>query len=591
MQCQRRLRNFLIQEKIEVVHAHSRAAVRIAHGACKNLPTVLVSTIHGQQHLSFGKKFFDHYGERVLAVCEELAIHLERDFGMNPKKIRVLRNPVPLPTNPQKSPPTSHLRIGFIGRRSGPKGENTLRLLLNTILPLCAERAMNSSAERAMNPSAERANEANAERAIEFLITGGPAEAWPQELHEQIAEVQKLHPEIQFSFRDHLNLDEEMNSLAVVVGAGRVAISALQKGIPVLAFGEARWEGLVQPNNWAQVLRTNFGDIAAEKSPFADPQFWQHLKADFRPLFSLPSRGEDVAAPVFAERWTDSDRRALQTLSQNEFSTEKIVQGVWQTYLEAREEKHLRGAIPILMYHKVVIETPNTKHKIFVHRDLFKKHLTWLEKQGKKTLSFQTLSAFKDGRLSSWEFPEKPVILTFDDGYLNNLEYAVPLLQKHRMTATFYLLADPRITSNSWDWTKDPSEPRFELLDPAGRQALVQAGMEIGSHGFRHEDITTKSLSDAELEVGNSKSQLEKELGTPVLSYAYTFGRRREDLDSALRLAGYEFAVNTDSGALSSRENWFSLFRVNIFPHDGYFSFRKKTSPKYRQKFYRKRGR
>src|SRR5690606_32781874 len=137
-------------------------------------------------------------------------------------------------------------------------------------------------------------------------------------------------------------------------------------------------------------------------------------------------------------------------------------------------------------------------------------------------------------------------------------------------------LADASVQENSWD--ADGKETLQPLMSLEQKKALLNFGYEIGSHGFRHQKITAMTESEARHELVASKAQLEKALGGSVHSYAYTYGVTSPEAARLAEEAGYNSAVNTDSGGLHLDENPFPIFRLNIFPEDGPAQLRKKNS-------------
>ena len=79
-------------------------------------------------------------------------------------------------------------------------------------------------------------------------------------------------------------------------------------------------------------------------------------------------------------------------------------------------------------------------------------------------------------------FRARPLILTFDDGYLDNYTNLLPLMQQYGYRGVLYLLGDFDVRYNQWDLAADPTEPRSEIMSPAQKQAFVAAGWEIGAH-------------------------------------------------------------------------------------------------------------
>src|SRR5687768_7601608 len=69
------LKKKLSEENINIVHCHSRAAVRLAYPACRGRSVAQVTTVHGRQHYTWSKRIFDTYGDRVIAICENVSAH------------------------------------------------------------------------------------------------------------------------------------------------------------------------------------------------------------------------------------------------------------------------------------------------------------------------------------------------------------------------------------------------------------------------------------------------------------------------------------------------------------------------------------
>ena len=169
------------------------------------------------------------------------------------------------------------------------------------------------------------------------------------------------------------------------------------------------------------------------------------------------------------------------------------------------------------------------------------------------------------------------------------MENLQPLLQKFRMKATVFLLADHQITENTWD--ADTGEAPHRLMTLDQKKLLDPRVFEIGSHGFHHIHLNQVSQDVARLEMQASRKQLQKDLACDPITFAYPFGSTSPELAKLCSEAGYRFAVNTDQGGLNLGDDPFSIFRVNIFPEDGPWQLQKKTACWYRKYFHWKRGR
>lgn len=556
------LRKYIIEQQVQIVHAHSRASVRVAYWAtkfCSN-KVALVSTIHGRQHFSLSKKLFDNYGDRVIAVCENIKNHLITDFHMNKRKIYTLGNPIRMDnldsTSEQSSIQSESLKIAVVGRFSGPKGENT-KALLEKVIPEIVAKNQN----------------------IEFHILGMNPPLLGEQILNSVAELNKvIGNRIKIYEVEPGKLDSLLKKFHLVLGAGRIAISSLIQGVPTIAIGEADYHGFVQQDNLQKVLASNFGDIAADKN---STQLFLNKNNEL-----VHQIKNDISKAIHN---IDTYRPTLELINsiKQKFDLNLVCTEIFNHYQSALFTKHFPNPIPVLMYHKIPDHELVTPHRIFVTRENFNKHLQFFSEHKFTTLSFNELDEYRTGKKSFSEFPIKPLIITFDDGYVNNLTNAVPLLKKYNFKATFFLLANKDIDTNAWD--KESGAPQLPLMNQEQRKHLLNSGMEIGSHGFNHKKITRMSDSEAMSELFESKNQLESELNIKIKTFAFTYGDTSEKHAVMAKEAGYRFAVNTDTGGLHIEEDPYSIFRISIFPEETKFSLWKKTSKWYRKYYYWKR--
>ncbi len=537
------LRSYLEKNEIHLVHAHSRAASKLAYWATFGTKVAFLSTVHGQQHSSASKRMFNQYGQFMIAVCENIQNHLLTDFKYRPQQIRVIRNPIETAQfNFSARPEITKvsLRVGLIGRTTGPKKERTEQVIRALI-----ELSSTWETQFQITLVGGRKND------LALLSTD----------KQNIAEIEVE----QLSSVIYANFD-------VVIGSGRVCMESLMCGIPTIAFGESRYIGLIRNALFSRALFSNFGDIdlSNKSGPRLDKQ-----------KFEL-----DVKS-ILKNEVSKDERRLLSEKATQEFATPLIAARVQKLYQSAIFLKKYPYAIPVLMYHKIPLTEPSSRHKIFVTKENFEKHLQFFKKNGFQTLTFSQLEKFKKGEIDFKEFPLKPLILTFDDGYRDNLENASPLLQNYGFNAQIFLLADTAIQNNQWDLSA--SEPSHEIISGRDRQRWVLSAFELGSHGFSHKRITEMTDEQALFELKESKASLEKEFQTPVNVFAFTYGDTNRKMAELASEAGYEYAVNTDSGGFLIEESPHEIFRVNIFPNETNFSLMKKTARWYRRYYFWKR--
>ncbi|MDJ0365121.1 polysaccharide deacetylase family protein [Hymenobacter sp. H14-R3] len=559
----RALRQLVKTYNIDVVHAHSRAASWVSYFALKGLKVPLVSTAHGRQHLHASTSLFDVYGQKVIAICENLAQHLREEVKMSPTKIVVVPNGIAFEKEELKikkeelkinnaehaKAPTAvftSLRVAFIGRFNGPKGERAAALLQHVFPALLQEFAQ-----------------------LRVALIGGELEQLPAAGKAVLVQLQSQYGERVevVGFTD--DVTGWLRKIDLVIGAGRVVMEALGEGRAALALGEALYAGPVTLANYAEAAASNFGDILSRLQPGAgfDPAL---LLANAQAFLRQPYR----IAP------------ALQQRVRHDYDLVRVAARVLAVYESARMALAVPDFMPVLMYHKIPDAAIATKHQIFVTKEHFTKHLAYFKSHAISPITFQDYQDFASGRRPLAEFPRRPIVLTFDDGYLDNYTNLLPLMQQYGYRGVMYLLGDFEVRYNQWDLATDPTEPRAELMDTAQKQAFVAAGWEIGAHTQTHAHLTQLPPAEAAAEIAASKAALEQRLGTEISSFAYPYG----DLDATTKAlvaeAGFRFAVATDTGGLHLEDDRMQIFRINIFPHETASSLFKKTSSWYRR-YYR----
>jgi peptidoglycan/xylan/chitin deacetylase (PgdA/CDA1 family) len=223
--------------------------------------------------------------------------------------------------------------------------------------------------------------------------------------------------------------------------------------------------------------------------------------------------------------------------------------------------------IPVLMYHRVCAstETARVTSDFVVAEATLRKQLTYLSARGYRTPSVtQALEAVDAVEA------RRSVLLTFDDGYLDNYAIALPILQELGFTATVFVLANATQRVNFWDYASATASAA--LMGPAEIRAMVDAGITIGSHGISHRRLDALSDEEARRELVASKALLEDLTGKPVDLFAYPFGVVTPRLKDMVRDAGYLGAFAVNSGPFDFQADPYEIRRVLVGNHadDGY---------------------
>lgn len=205
--------------------------------------------------------------------------------------------------------------------------------------------------------------------------------------------------------------------------------------------------------------------------------------------------------------------------------------------------------IPVLLYHRVGY----TKGYLTITPERFASDLEQLANQGYRTITLGQFEQFLLDR--EIELPEKPVLITFDDGYADNYEKAFPLLQKYNMSAVFYII------------TGMVGQP--ERLTSERIREMVRAGMSIGSHTVSHRPLGNLSIAEAQTELSLSRFALEDMIGQAVQSVSYPRGSYNNDTLKLVEDNGYIDGFTTLHGKSSRTTHHYVLRRIPIFSYDG----------------------
>lgn len=216
--------------------------------------------------------------------------------------------------------------------------------------------------------------------------------------------------------------------------------------------------------------------------------------------------------------------------------------------------------LTILMYHKVDELPAGVRHPgNFVSPTAFGEQLDGLAEWGYRTIEFAEWLAYRDGRAT---IPEKPLILTFDDGYTCFDERAWPELRRRGMSATVFLVASQIGGTNAWE----SDEVTLPLLDAQRIRSLQAEGVMFGSHSVSHRPLARIPAEEAAFELERSRSSLADLLGRDVNVFAYPFSNQSPEVRALARNAGYRCAVRGKGRMNSPATDVFGLRRIKVEP-------------------------
>lgn len=216
--------------------------------------------------------------------------------------------------------------------------------------------------------------------------------------------------------------------------------------------------------------------------------------------------------------------------------------------------KFPKEGVPVLMYHSISTIPGNS---LGVPVKQFSEEMEWLRLQNYHSLS---LEEFYQALVNKTPVPDKPILLTFDDGYSDNYDEAWPTLRQNGFKATFFIITNS-VGSGMMNWD--------QLND------LVREGNSIGSHTVHHLDLATLSNKQQESELAISKQEIENHLSISEKALCFPSGRYNKTTLELMPQLGYRLGFTTNQGKVHLDDDLLTLKRVRIFGGMPLTSFQK----------------
>jgi peptidoglycan/xylan/chitin deacetylase (PgdA/CDA1 family) len=236
-------------------------------------------------------------------------------------------------------------------------------------------------------------------------------------------------------------------------------------------------------------------------------------------------------------------------------------------------------AAAVLMLHHVEplpLDPPPLYPNSYLAREGFAALLDDLAAQRYRTV---TLAEAAERSRARRRLPRRTVVLTFDDGCRCFRDHALPELSARGMTATLFAVSGALGGTNRWD--EADGERREDLLGAADLRELAAAGIEIGSHGRHHRDLSACTEDELHEEIEGSRSDLEGVLGAPVRTFGDPDGRRTPRAATLARAAGYLAAVSIHRHPGARPGDPWALPRMIVNPGESRFERRLKAGGLY----------
>lgn len=222
---------------------------------------------------------------------------------------------------------------------------------------------------------------------------------------------------------------------------------------------------------------------------------------------------------------------------------------------------------PILCYHSIAAPPAGSRLRLlYVRPAQFDRQLWTLHR-----LRIRGVSMGEAMQPSTRRSTRRTIVLTFDDGYVNALNEAAPILRKYGFTATCYVVSDALGAHNHWD--DRYGTDRNTLMDRGQLEQWREAGMEIGSHSCSHPWLDKLPDAAAYAEISESRAKLRSLFNVPVDHFCYPFGGFTRETVALVKRAGYRSAVTTKPGVARTSSDPYRLPRILVHGTSGWWKF------------------
>ncbi|MCS0602039.1 polysaccharide deacetylase family protein [Streptomyces sp. LP11] len=211
--------------------------------------------------------------------------------------------------------------------------------------------------------------------------------------------------------------------------------------------------------------------------------------------------------------------------------------------------------VPVLMYHSVAAVPSHATRALSVAPEAFARQLALIGELGLTPVTTAVLAAcWRSGR----PLPERPVLITFDDGYEGVHRYALPVLAEHGFPATLF------VTTGWIRGGYDTGGGLDAMLDWAQVRELAAAGVEIGGHSHTHPQLDQLGDDALRAELERCTEIVTGEVGSRPRSFAYPYGYSSRRVRQAVRGAGYGQALAVGNALARRCQGPYALRRVTV---------------------------
>lgn len=201
--------------------------------------------------------------------------------------------------------------------------------------------------------------------------------------------------------------------------------------------------------------------------------------------------------------------------------------------------------------------------------DSFARQMGWLARNGYQSLSLDDLLDARDAHRS---LPRRSVVITFDDGYQDIVDHAVPVLMRYGFTAHIFLVSD--MVGRMAEWDREEYGWSFPLFDWETARWLESRGFHCDAHTTSHRRLASLNADECRREIDECRYVLKQELGREATHFAYPYGSYNEETKGIVKEAGFRSACSVRRGLSPATDDRFSLRRICMHTSDTLFDFK-----------------
>lgn len=218
--------------------------------------------------------------------------------------------------------------------------------------------------------------------------------------------------------------------------------------------------------------------------------------------------------------------------------------------------------IRILMYHLIDNPRPEDRFGICVSKENFSQQMEYLYQNGYQTIQLQDLVNYIRHQKT---IPDKSIIITFDDGYLDNYLHAYPILKKYNFTATFFIVVGYVGKKIIYDIDKGKVNWVRQHMPWSEIEEMGACGMSFGVHGYSHVDLVKLNPEEARRQIRRPKAILEDRLGHEIKHFSYPHGSFNQEVKQLVIESGFTCACTVKYGLNNRKSDLYELRRTGIY--------------------------